>query len=407
MNTCSATLGDTTLTLRGREADSTCQLSLVDLPPMKIFEPMWRELEARSSGSFFTSWTWMGTWLACLDSTHRIKLLQAEHSGRLVGLAVIVVRDARRFGVLPVRTAHLHETGTSDCDAITVEHNGFLLEREREAETGREMADGLLGLDSTLDEFRMSAVVRPPGDVPQGMQLRVSPHPSYFVDLAQITASGKDFLATLKQRQRYLVRKSIKKLTEVAPLRIVEAGSLEEARTTFANLQRLHTAYWQARNDPGAFGTEFQRRFHVQLVESAWPIGAVRLLSVLRGDQVLGCFYFFCHTGWVHYYQSGIDYTLFESTDSPGLAAHACAIEHFRAQGFKVYDFMAGDRQYKRTLATGEITMYWVVLQRRSAKMMLEAVTVRSAKAARERLLQARAWCRQALRRRPAAVPGQ
>ena len=385
--------------------DLSSRLSVAELPPLEILQREWQALEPRAQPSFFTSWMWIGTWLASLGSTGNARVIRAERGGVVVGMAVIVLSDARRYGVLPVRTAHLHETGLAACDAITVEYNGFLVDREHATTVARDMALGLLNLDSSLDEVRMSAVLLPLDDLPAGLQMRSVPHPSYYVDMAAITASGKDFLGALKQRQRYLVRKSIKKLTESTPLRIVESQTLDEARATFADLERLHTAFWQARGVAGAFGTEFQRRFHARLVETAWSTRAVRLLSVRRGDALLGCFYYFCHAGWVHYYQSGIDYTLFESTESPGLAAHALAIEHFRSEGLKVYDFMAGDRQYKRTLSTGEMTQHWIVLQRRSAKMIFEDFALKSGKRTRDRWRQAQAWCRDAMRGTRTAAP--
>lgn len=382
-------------------APMPCQVRLVDLPPLSELEALWRDLEARADGSFFTSWDWIGPWLACLPEDCRPRLLRAQQDGRLLGLAVIVDRPQRRFGFLPVRCRYLHETGRADCDALTIEYNACLVDRDVAAGVEAAMLRALMQGPDAPDELRLSGGLAPPQGLPPTLQMRSFPHRSYYVDLQAIDASGKDYLGFLKQRQRYLVRKSLKRLGEAAPLSLEVADTLPKAREFLAEMARLHTRYWVAKGEPGAFGSDFQRRFHARMVEQGVPTGRVVLLALRRGDEALGYFYFFCHRGWVHYYQSGIDYDRLDASESPGLAAHALAIEHFRRQGWRIYDFMTGDLQYKRTLCTDEMTLHWSLLQQHSAKMRLEDWLLRQAKAVRGRWRQ---WQQQ--RRQPKATEG-
>lgn len=383
-------------------APTPCQVRLVALPALPELEAQWRDLEARADGSFFTSWDWIGPWLACLPAGCTARLLRAERAGRLLGLAVVIDRPQRRFGFLPLRCTYLHETGRPDCDALTIEYNGCLTDREAGAGVEAAMLRALMEGPRAPDELKLSGVVTPPQALPPNLQMRSHPHRSFFVDLQAIDASGKDYLGFLKQRQRYLVRKSLKRLSEPAPLRLEVADSLPKAREFLAELERLHTRYWVAKGEPGAFGSDFQRRFHARMVEQGQPSGRVVLLALRRGDESLGYFYYFSHRGWVHYYQSGIDYDRLDASESPGLAAHALAIEHFRQQGWRVYDFMTGDLQYKRTLCTDEMTLYWSVLQQRSAKMRLEDWLLRQAKEVRGHWRQ---WQQRQQRRRQPSPP--
>jgi CelD/BcsL family acetyltransferase involved in cellulose biosynthesis len=174
-------------------------------------------------------------------------------------------------------------------------------------------------------------------------------------------------------------------------------------------MERLHTRYWNAKGEPGAFGSEFQRAFHRTIVERGITSGAVVLLAALRGEQAIGYFYYYCHRDWAHYYQSGIDYEQLEGSESPGLAAHALAIEYFRAAGYRIYDFMTGDLQYKRTLATHDMPLHWMVLQQNTPKMRLEVWLLQQAKRARAHWWRTRdAWQqRQAAARAPLAAEAQ
>lgn len=366
----------------------TCQVRLSDLPPPAQLEPIWRELQARGRGSFFTSWDWIGPWLACLPADCLPRLVQAFRDGQLVGLAIFIPRRHRRFGFLPVRTWHLHETGRGDCDALTIEYNGCLTARDGAQAIEQAMLLALMEGPGAPDELRVFGANTQPENLPASLQMRSNPHLTFYVDLDAIRASGKDYLGFLKQRQRYLVRKSLKRLSDPQPLRLVRATTPEQSRHFLAEMMRLHTRYWVAKGEPGGFGSDFQRRFHALMIERGVPSGAVVLLAAMRGDQAIGYFYFFCHGDWVHYYQSGIDYDQLEGSESPGLAAHALAIEYFRAAGFRIYDFMTGDLQYKRTLATDEMPLHWVVIQQHSAKMRLEYWLLRQARAGRNRWLQ-------------------
>lgn len=378
-----------------------CQVRLCDLPPLDRLEVEWRELQARGQGSFFTSWDWIGPWLACLPPDCPPRLVRAQHDdGHLAGLAIVVERRHRRFGFLPVRAWHLHETGRADCDALTIEYNGCLTAAPGAGTIEQAMLLALMEGSSAPDELRVSGANALPAALPATLQMRSIPHLSFYVDLEAIRASGKDYLGFLKQRQRYLVRKSLKRLGEPEPLRLEPARTPEQARHFLAEMMRLHTSYWAAKGEPGAFGSEFQRRFHTLMVERGVPSGAVALLAAMRGVQVIGYFYYFCHGGWVHYYQSGIDYDQLDGSESPGLAAHALAIEHFRAAGFQVYDFMTGDLQYKRTLATHDMPLHWLVLQQCNAKMRLEDWLLRQAKTGRTRWRQWQEQRQQARRQR-------
>lgn len=368
---------------------SAAEVRLVDLPPLGALETIWRDLENRADGTFFTSWDWIGPWLHCLPEELRPRLLRADHGGQCVGLTLLVERRHLRFGFLPVRAMHLNESGRADLDALTIEYNGCLTASDSgagsAADIERAMLLALMAGPQAPDELRLSGARRLPADLPASLQQRATPHLCFYIDLTAINASGKDYLSYLKQRQRYLVRKSLKRLSDPQPLRMVQASTLEQAREFLAELERLHTRYWQAKGEPGAFGSDFQRRFHTRLIEQGLPRGAVALMAAMRGDRPIAYFYYFCHNGWVHYYQSGIDYDQLEGSESPGLAAHALAVEHFRTAGWRFYDFMTGDLQYKRTLATEDLPLHWVTLQQHSAKMRLEDWLLRQAKAGRAR----------------------
>ena len=354
---------------------------VTELPGMTELAAIWSDLERRSRNSFFLSWCWIGTWLDAVVSRCAPQLLRAERDGVTVGLAVVVSRRFIRRGFVPLTLWSLHETGDPALDALTIEYNDFLVDTSCEDAVRAAMLQALC-TQTTWDECRLAYWRRNDGAAPLGVRSTVTAFTTFAVDLAALRTQQLDYLGGLRQRQRYLVRKSLKRLGERGALTLTVAQDLAQAQSMFEQLVSLHTRYWHARGESGAFASPLIRQFHERLIERGVPTGQVVVLSVGGVDAVYGVFYYFCHQGHVYYYQSGIDYAAAPG-ESPGLAAHALAIEYFMAQGHTLYDFMAGDQQYKRTLSLVTQDLYWIVLQRPRLKFQLEAWARRCVHAAR------------------------
>jgi hypothetical protein len=82
----------------------------------------------------------------------------------------------------------------------------------------------------------------------------------------------------------------------------------------------------------------------------------------------LGVLYNFAYRGASLFYQSGLRLDP-DKRVKIGLVAHASAIEHCRAAGLARYDFLAGDDQYKKSLASASRPQSWLVFRKRNAKL--------------------------------------
>jgi CelD/BcsL family acetyltransferase involved in cellulose biosynthesis len=125
-------------------------------------------------------------------------------------------------------------------------------------------------------------------------------------------------------------------------------------------MAELHQASWIARGQPGSFATPFFRRFHHALIDAAFPGGHVALTAISAAAKVIGILYNFSFRGRILAYQSGFDYDLAGPHGKPGLTCHHAAIRDAFDRGFDVYDFLAGNDRYKRSLADVSEPRYWV-----------------------------------------------
>lgn len=346
-------------------------------------EEVWCDLLERSDASICLSWSWIGCWLASLPSQIHVRVVRAERHGLVVGLALMVVSLRRRLNVPLGKAAHIHATGLPEYDGVTIEHNGFLLDRAHAKGTQAAMLrflcdpqrdwrtvclPGLTGRQAILAET-----------LPRGIQIEASESPCAVVHLQPVRDHGGDYLALLGARRRAHIRRSSRACAEWGPLRVTCAEDVPSALSYFERLRQLHRVRSARLARNSNFEGPYAGEFHRRLIQKGVPRGEVQILRVHAGERDVGYLYNFVHRGRVSFYQSGFDFDCIDQRFSPGLVTVAMAIEYNARLGHDCFDFLAGDAQYKKTLATHSEPMYWVDLHRDGPMLRFESL-LRSAK---------------------------
>jgi uncharacterized membrane protein YcfT/CelD/BcsL family acetyltransferase involved in cellulose biosynthesis len=337
-------------------------------------EPLWRDLASRSSCSFFLTWPWIGAWIEQLAPRCDARLLLAHSGQRVVG-AAILVKTKRRLGPFPICDAwHLHATGGGADDSLCIEHNDLLIDREH----GDDVRHAMLGAWSAA--AGSGAELHLPGLAPQAHALarignlhrKDETKQSALVDLAAVRAAGLDFTNVLSSHSRRFVRRSMKEYRTLGELQLDVAGSAREALEFFDGLVRLHEATWRERGATSAFAQAQSLDFHEHLIERSFDEGRLQLLRVRAGHRAIGYLYSFIAGKRLFVFQSGFDYAAIEKHSRPGLVSHTLAIQYNASRGFDCYDLLAGESQYKATLATQTEPMTWSVLQTPALRLSAE-----------------------------------
>ena len=346
------------------------------LEPLSDIESLaadWQGLQARAAHRYFLSWGWIGCWLRHLPETVAPLVLRVTDGPSLVSLAVVCPRDARRHGLLRSRSLHLNETGDPRLDELTIEHNGFLVERGAEPAVWQTAQTCFIEAlaEKRWDEVFLAAVGEEMKDhwVPPATLRREAVN--HMVDLAAIRAVGGDYIAWLGKKTRQHLRRSLRLYGERGEPLASAAATVDEAQAFLTSLIALHQADWQSRGLPGAFADPWIVAFHRALIDARFDQGEIQLLKVSAGDWTLGYLYHFLYEGRVYSYQWGLAP---ESDDKInfGMVADYLAVMHNLEAGAAVFDFLHGDNLHKRRLGTGEEWSYWLVLQRPRLAFALE-----------------------------------
>jgi CelD/BcsL family acetyltransferase involved in cellulose biosynthesis len=297
----------------------------------------WRALEDRADLSFFQSWTWTG----CLAEERFPDPILAEaiEDGKVVGLALF----NRRRG-LGRSTLYLGESGIPRFDSVAIEHNGPLVARGRD-----DVRDAILRTAARRYDLVLSGMATPAGGFVRKSQLA----PFARLDSAWFARRGAN--------TRQQIRRSERGYAESGPILATRAETEDEAHTWLDEMAILHQATWQGRGRAGAFADPFFARFHHALIRHGMRRDEIDLCRVAAGPRLVGILYNFRFRGRVLAYQSGFAYDPAEPRLKPGLTCHRLAIEQAATSGVAIYDFLAGDTRYKRSLADDAQTMQWLL----------------------------------------------
>ena len=335
-----------------------------------LLESEWRSLEISEHVSFFLSWDWIGPLLNALPKDSTPLLMRVQSGGRTLALGLFSIGKERRRRVINSRVLRLNETGVSEYDSITVEHNG-LLTRDGFQRAAIEAAMRRLVRQDSWDELYLSGL-RSDGQpdwtaAAQSLNLNYLERwekPYHFVDLDQLRSTGSTYLDSLGSNTRYQIRRAMKLYQARGPLTLRQATSLTEALGWLLELSELHQVYWQARGLPGAFASDFARRFHNSVVRNGWPRNTVQIVKIVAGESVVGYAYNFRKGRVLYNYQTGMK-SEEDSKLKPGLVCHALIAADACDKGLGTYDLLAGGSHYKRSLTNAEGRMTWAVVQKR------------------------------------------
>lgn len=349
---------------QAERAAQVVQAVLLPMPPVDDLADLWVELQSRAAAvSYFLSWHWIGAWLRSLPAAQRpAHLAVASHEGRVVGMAIL---GEQRWHLALGRTLHLNQTGDELLDAITIEHNGFLLDA---AQATQALWQCLNGLTLRYDRIvmRHHAHGAPPDFMQHSARLLVqeTSRPCWTVDLRAVRQSPACMPSGLSAQRNAHLRSCIRKYTEVGALRIEAATDAAQAQRWLERLLHWHQLRLQAISQPSGFDTAYARTFHQRMIGDSFSQGAIQMLRVCAGDHELGYLYSFVHQRRVSYYQSGFNFELLDGKYSPGMVCLLLAIQHNAALGHDVWDYLAGDSQYKQAFGSEPEELRSMTLER-------------------------------------------
>jgi CelD/BcsL family acetyltransferase involved in cellulose biosynthesis len=342
-------------------SDRLLTVSVCPAADWPAVQDSWSKLnEASPYGCYFLRPAWIGSWIETYGEYLDIEIVRFSSGDRLVGACLLVWRTQRR-GLVGIRTAYLNASGEDEWEEVGTEFNDLLClagwEKQVAAELRRYL-DRHGWDDLVMNGCRRSAAIAALRAAFAGCEERVRTVPSRYVDLDAIRKSGEPFETSLSSNTRYYIRQSIKLYEQSSVLRVHRAESVAEAAAMLGALARLHQERWTKKGCGGAFASPRFRRFHDAILSRCFAKGEVDIVRVSAGDETIGIIYNLVGDGRAYFYQCGFQFSENKKL-RPGLVTLQKALQWYADTGLPEFNLMAGDRQYKRSLAKSQHPLDW------------------------------------------------
>jgi hypothetical protein len=337
------------------------------------FAPSWERIHNTCpDASFFLSREWVDCWLATFGEQLNPELLTFVKDRDVVGCCLLVWRTEWVRGI-PLRRVYLNCAGENEADSTCIEYNCVLSHPDCADKVAEAL--GTFLRNRRWDELLLEGVVEQSAFWTVASALgasEVSVRPSHYVDFPRIRGDGSGLDSALSPNTRGQIRRSQRLYEhENGPCSFRVAQTGPEAAEIFTRLADLHQVAWNDRGRPGVFASAHFIGFHRRLIQAAFARGRIFLMEARAGSEVIGALYGFLHRKKLYFYQSGFRYT-HDGRLKPGLLTHYLAIRYCLEQpALNEYDFLAGDSQYKRSLATASRPLRWMVVRRSTAPSLL------------------------------------
>ena len=329
---------------------------------------LWDALVAQSPhASFFLSSDWIESWLESYGDLLQPQILIFRDATEAVGACLIVERTIFR-GPFPVRCIFLNTAGEDEVEETCADFNNLLCLAGSEIAVATALSAHL----NKRNPDEICATGFAPGSPLEalaaalGGRIRIERiERSYYVNLARLRIENCAYLLALRQSTRTNVRRAYKKYGNVE---LSSAADVSEALEMFDELIHLHQATWIARGHAGSFSSKRTVNFIQCLIRRAFSQGTILILRVKSAGQTIGILLNFVFHSKVNYYASGLCYQE-DSQYSPGIVSLSAAINYCLENGYGEVDFLAGESDYKKQLATDYRNLAWTVFEKTSAKM--------------------------------------
>jgi CelD/BcsL family acetyltransferase involved in cellulose biosynthesis len=320
----------------------------------------WDELVTRSGSNQPTmSSLWLSAWWKIFGDSRPLRVALFRDGRRLVGAVPLYSRVHFYPPGIPFVRLEQLASGEPERDEICSEYLSPLAERGAEAA----VADALVSLFlrgglGNFDEVVLAAMdaeasmVAPlserllaHGEKVEQRFREVSAH-------TPLPSSFAGYLQGLPANHRQNVRRALRKWNEWTGgqetfVHVETPSSLREGQRI---LERLHGERWSATRREGAFGSARFRAFHELVLPRLLERGALDLFWIIAHGRPVAARYNIVWGKKVHAYLGGRRMDL-PTGISPGIVAHAHAIERAILAGQEEYDLLGGMRGHKRELA--------------------------------------------------------
>jgi len=325
----------------------------------------WVALQELSNCHYYLTWNWIGSWIKQCEAP--IYLLKASLNDQVVGLAFIFEKKRRVFGIYPVTQWWLNRTGDDKYDQVWIEYNDLLIKKNVENEVRARMLS-YLAKNNVWDEFILGMTSKKVEDdfnsLSKYKRVVIEDY-GYQVNLNKIEDSYLKEVVSRNTRQK--INQTCKLLTQQGSLDFSVLTSTKEKLDSLKLIKRYHVKRWGDTSTPSGFlNITFSNCIEEQLKSENTEIARLTLNS-----RAIAYLVNYIYRGRIYFYLSALT-DEFNGKIKLGLYMHSLTIEFYKAKNMSVYDFLAGESRYKKSLSNASYSHNLVCFYNRNPLLNIE-----------------------------------
>jgi len=331
----------------------------------------WKDLELNSENkNFFLSWEWIGSWLELVLPVTKVYFFSYKNKSEMLGACFLTICSVtRKKGMVRLKQLQMNEYLYGHYNMVNG-YSGILVKRGNEQAAWNHLFSLAQSFNKTWDEFFISSIdeeQRKYCEIANGNQLACTLDKICYVwkkTLPGDVSNLDGFVETFKRKSRQQLRQTIKAFSDIGPIALETAESLEQAEYFFQLMDETHTRRWQAVGKMGSYANTIWAEFHRKLIKRYFADGLIQLLKISVGDQPVGYLYGHVYRNKVYMHQTGFP-QLDDNKLRSGYLSHLYAMLFNANQGLVEYDFLPDfANSYKKFFIDAGEEIVWLALRR-------------------------------------------
>ena len=320
-------------------------------------EPDWNELVCRAGIEHpFLEHAWLRTWWECFGENSSLYILVVTSAGRLVAIAPLMLTTIRMWGLKVRRLGFLYNAHVPRADFIIAGRADEVYEALWEHLGARCEWDmvQLCQLTAGSSTSRVLQCLAGRNRLLSGVW-RSGASPCIPMD-----GGWQAFYETLAAKHRSNLRNRFGRLNKIGPVELETVTGGDQRVPSLTEGLRLEAAAWKGDAGTAISNDRSVTRFYSILSERAAQSGWLRLNFLRAGAQAVAFDYSLAYRNRMFLLKLGYDPAF--SAYSPSNLLLAATLRDAFDRGFREYDFLGEEAEWKRCWTSGTRTNEWLYI---------------------------------------------
>jgi hypothetical protein len=331
----------------------------------------WDELlEKSSSNIIYLNWKWLYTWYTIFKKDRELNILLVYENEELIGIAPLIRRTIKKYGLLTIRRLEFLATGEDAEDEICSLYLDIIFQIEKEKLVFTAIYDHLFNNSDSWDEIVLLEVLRPEKYKKyfQGNKHKISIYhkeTSYYVDLPD---SWQAYMDNFSAKRRKTINNGRNRLKKNETFELYITDCKEKIYDDYYWLAKLHQMRQKTKNSKGVFASKKFNQFHKDILEYYFDKNQILLFFIKIQNEPVGVLYSFLYNGVILAYQTGFNPEILP-TVGVGKQTFHYSIEYGIENKFHEFDMQVGaENSYKAEWSPSSRKLYGVQIYGNSLK---------------------------------------